>query len=49
MNDNGATEEGTDMGKPKYTEINVPVPLYPPHIPHGLIQDVSQVSTVTGR
>jgi hypothetical protein len=31
------------------TEKPVPLPLYPPQIPHGLTQDRSRVSAVKGR
>jgi hypothetical protein len=39
-----------DRGKPKYSgEKLVPVPLYPPQIPHGLTRDRTRASAVRGR
>jgi len=36
----------TDSGKPKNSEKNIPVPLYPPQMSRGLSRDRTRVCTV---
>jgi len=38
----------TDSGKPKYSEKNIPVPLYSPQMLHELSRDRTRVCTVRG-